>query len=123
MGLQHPDPQFKSGWRLSQASELNSGAFIFEGDILNLSELSDNFLIKLRNDNTFSTDDYEKIKSVLINNVAEWKLKGSVPVKNVVDIVFLIDQLAGGSRFFDDETALKVEDACLEIEDIINNLI
>ena len=46
-----------------------------------------------------------------------------MPIEYVVDIVSLIDQLAGGSRFFDDETTLEVEDACLEIEDIINNLI
>lgn len=83
----------------------------------------DNFLLKLRMDNTFSTDDYEKVKSVLINNVAVWKSKGSVPVRDVVDIVFLVDQLAGGSRFFDEETTIKVEDACIEIEDIINGLI
>lgn len=38
---------------------------------MDFSEMLDNFLLKLRMDNTFSTDDYEKIKSVLINNVAE----------------------------------------------------
>ena len=92
-------------------------------DILNFSETAGDFLVKLRMDSTFSTDDYEKIKSFLSDKVYEWKKAGSVPVEYVVDIVFLIDQLAGGSRFFDDETALKVEDACLEIEDIINNLI
>ena len=90
---------------------------------MKLSKLTDNFLIKLRTENTFSTADYEKVKSALINNVAEWKSAGSVPVKDVLDIVFLIDQLAGGSRFFDEETTIKVEDACLEIENIIENLI
>ena len=59
----------------------------------------------------------------MIDKVAEWKSAGSVPVKDVLDIVFLIDQLAGGSRFFDEETTIKVEDACLEIEDVIENLI
>lgn len=34
----------------------------------------------------------------------------------------LIDQLAGGSRFFSEETAIRVEDACMEIEEIINCL-
>ena len=90
---------------------------------MELSKLTDNFLIKLRTENTFSTADYEKLKSVLIDKVAEWKSAGSVPVKDVLDIVFLIDQLAGGSRFFDEETTIKVEDACLEIEGIIENLI
>ncbi len=90
---------------------------------MNFSETVENFLIKLRMDNKFSTDDYQKVKSFLLSKVYEWKKSGSVPIEYVVEIVFLIDQLAGGSRFFDDETALKVEDACLEIEDIINNLI
>ena len=90
---------------------------------MNFSETVENFLVQLRMDSTFNTDNYAKIKSLLLDKVYEWKTTGSVPVEYVVEIVFLIDQLAGGSRFFDDETALKVEDACLEIEDIINNLI
>ncbi len=90
---------------------------------MDLSRYVENFLLKLRMDDIFSTDDYEKIKSFLLNKVYEWKTVGSVPVEYVIEIVFLIDQLAGGSRFFDDETIIKVEDACIEIEDIINNLI
>lgn len=90
---------------------------------MNFSETVENFLVQLRMDNTFNTDNYAKIKSFLLDKVYEWKTAGSVPVEYVVEIVFLIDQLAGGSRFFDEETAIKVEDACLEIEDIINNLI
>ena len=89
---------------------------------MDFSKLTDDFLIKLRMENTFSTDNYEKVKSALIHNVAEWKSDGSVPVKDVVDIVFLIDQLAGGSRFFDEETTIKVEDACIEIVEIMNSL-
>lgn len=90
---------------------------------MNFSETVENFLVQLRMDNTFNTDNYAKIKSFLLDKVYEWKTTGSVPIEYVVEIVFLIDQLAGGSRFFDEETAIKVEDACLEIEDIINNLI
>ena len=37
-------------------------------------------------------------------------------------LMSLIDQLAGGSRFFDEQTAVKVEAACSEIEEIINRL-
>lgn len=89
---------------------------------MNFSETVENFLVQLRMDSTFNTDNYAKIKSLLLDKVYEWKTTGSVPVEYVVEIVFLIDQLAGGSRFFDEETAIKVEDACLEIEDIINIL-
>ena len=90
---------------------------------MDLSGLTEKFLIKLRTENFFDTADYEELKSALINHVAEWKAIGSVPVRDVVEIVFLIDQLAGGSRFFDEETTIKVEDACIEIEEIINGLI
>lgn len=90
---------------------------------MDFSETLNNFLITLRNENTFSNDDYQKIKSYLIRNVVVWKSRGSVPAERVVEIVFLVDQLAGGSRFFDEETSIKVENACIEIEDIINNLI
>lgn len=90
---------------------------------MNFSKTVENFLIKLRMDDAFSNEDYEKIKFFLSNKILEWKTAGIVPIEYVVDIVSLIDQLAGGSRFFDDETTLEVEDACLEIEDIINNLI
>ena len=34
----------------------------------------------------------------------------------------LVEQLVGGSRFFDEETAIKVEDASIEIMEIINEL-
>lgn len=79
--------------------------------------------VKLRCENFFDSENYEQIKSVLIDNVKVWKKNGNVPCDDVVAIIGLIDQLAGGSRFFDEETAIKVEDACLEIEDIINDLI
>ena len=81
------------------------------------------FLVKLRCNNEFNIDDYEKIKALLKLKISEWKENGSVPAGEVVAIMGLVDQLAGGSRFFDDETTIKVEDACIEIEDIINNLI
>ena len=41
---------------------------------------------------------------------------------DVMALMSLIDQLAGGSRFFDEQTAVKVEAACSEIEEIINRL-
>lgn len=89
---------------------------------MDFMETLDDFLIKLRMDDTFDMDDYAKIKSFLTDSIPEWKSNGSIPVRYVPAIVFLIDQLAGGSRFFDEETALKVEDACIELEEIIMNL-
>ena len=37
-------------------------------------------------------------------------------------IISLIDQLAGGSRFFDEVTSIKVEDACMELQEIFGKL-
>lgn len=103
--------------------------FLLKRGDLKLSDLSDlindenGFLIKLRCENTFNTAEYHKIKNALISNSAEWKKSRKIPVEDVVAIMSIIDQLAGSSRFFDEDTAIKVEDACIEIEDIINDLI
>lgn len=35
----------------------------------------------------------------------------------------LMKMLAGGSRFYDEKTAVKVEDACIEIQEIITDLL
>jgi len=80
-------------------------------------------VVKLRCENYFDSNKYEKLKSVLIDNVKAWKKNGSVPNDDVAALIGLIDQLAGGSRFFDEETAIKVENACIEIENIIADLI
>lgn len=41
---------------------------------------------------------------------------------DVEALISLDDQLAGGSRFFNKETEIRVEDACMEIEEIISCL-
>ena len=47
----------------------------------------------------------------------------SVSVDDFVAIISLTEQLAGGSRILDEDTAIKVEDACIDIIDFINNLL
>ena len=81
------------------------------------------FVEKLRCENKFDEEDYNKIKERLKIKVIEWKKTGCVPNDEVVAIMSLVDQLVGGSRFFDEKTAIKVEDASLEIQDIIEDLI
>ncbi len=92
-------------------------------DLSNLINDENGFLVKLRCESKFDMDDYNKIKNSLISNSIEWKKSGCVPVEDVVVIMSVIEQLVGGSHFFDEETALKVEDACIEIVEIINDLI
>lgn len=97
-----------------------------DGHLQKISDLindKNEFLVKLRCENFFDSEEYETIKRVLVDNVKIWKKDGNVPIDDVVAIMELINQLAGGSRFFDEETAIKIEDACIEIEAIITELI
>lgn len=89
----------------------------------NLINEENGFLVKLRCENKFDEDDYNKIKNELILSAVEWKKINSVSVDDFVAIISLTEQLAGGSRFLDEDTAIKVEDACIDIIDIINDLL
>ena len=73
------------------------------------------FLVKLRNENCFDEDIYNAIQDTIISDSSIWRMTGSVPLEDVVALAYLIDQLAGGSRFLDEYTADQVEDANLEI--------
>ncbi len=88
-------------------------------DLINSDE---GFLVKLRCENIFDEIDYLKIKNQIIIEVSRWKTQGYVLNCDVKALITLIDQLAGGSRFFDEKTSIRVEDACIEIEELITCL-
>ena len=73
------------------------------------------FLVKLRNENYFDADMFKTIKDTIVSDSSIWRMTGSVPLEDVVALAYLIDQLAGGSRFLDEYTAVQVENANLEI--------
>lgn len=79
-------------------------------------------LIELRCYNTFNEQIFADITDYLNEHLSEWKANGSIPVADAVSIFNLIDELAGGNRFLSEEAALRVEDAALEIQDIISEL-
>jgi hypothetical protein len=91
-----------------------------------MSKLYDNIIdynglmIKLRMDNEFDENEYEKIKNALIEIIPEWKRTGKVDVEDLSGLLDLIRFLAGGSRFWSEEVALRAEDAELELTDIIH---
>lgn len=93
-----------------------------------MSKLSDlinaenGFLVKLRCENTFDEAIYLEIKNQIIIKIPVWKTQGFVLNCDVEALITLIDQLAGESRFYDEKTATRVEDACIEIEEFINRL-
>ena len=45
-----------------------------------------------------------------------------MPVSDAVAVFNLIDALSGGSRFWSEEVELQVEDAVLEIQEMIGSL-
>lgn len=87
-----------------------------------LINAEDSFLVKLRCENTFDEAKYLEIRNQILIDMPEWKTQGFILNCDVEALINLIDHLAGGSRFFNEETAIRVEDACMEIEEIINCL-
>lgn len=81
----------------------------------------DGFMVKLRMDSRFDLKDYDDIKSALKDVISGWKSDGKVSTEDFVAFLDLIQCLAGGSRFWSDETALMAEDAELELMEIIHD--
>lgn len=79
-------------------------------------------LLELRCKNTFNEQIFANITDYLNEHIPEWKANGSIPIFDAVFIFNLIDDLSGGNRFLSEEAALRVEDAALEIQDMIATL-
>ncbi len=79
-------------------------------------------LVELRCHNAFDEQIFTDITNYLNERLPEWKESGFMPVADAVSIFNLIDELSGGSRFWSEEVELRVEDAALEIQDIISTL-
>lgn len=80
------------------------------------------FLVSLRCDNTFDEQIYTDIKGYLISHSSKWKRNKNIPLEDAVALFDLIDQLSGGSTFWNEEVKNRVEDAVLEIQDIIHSI-
>lgn len=79
-------------------------------------------LVELRCNSTFNEQIFTDVTDYLNKHLSEWKANGSIPVADAVALFNLIDELAGGSKFLNEETALRIEDAALEIQEIISEL-
>lgn len=82
----------------------------------------DGFIVTLRCDNKFDEAKYADIKNKLCVLVSVWKEEHQISKKAMLAIVELIECLVGGSRFLSEEESLRVEDASIEVKDIINDL-
>lgn len=80
------------------------------------------FVIELRCDNHFNEEKYSDIKNMLCILVLEWKRQQTISKKAMMAIIELLDCLVGGSRFLNEDEAIRVENASIEIKDIINEL-
>lgn len=87
-----------------------------------LINAEDSFLVRLRCENTFDEVKYLDIKNQILNDTAKWETQEFVLNCDVEALIGLIDQLARGSDFYDEETAIRVEDTCMEIKEIISCL-
>jgi hypothetical protein len=88
----------------------------------NLVQEEDGFLVKLRCKNEFDEKMYSEIKEITEKLVEEWKKQESIPKKGFLILIELIEFLSRGSNFLSEKDAIRVEDAELEIKDIINDL-
>jgi len=79
-------------------------------------------LVELRCNSFFNEQIFADIKNYFNEHLSEWQTSGFIPVADAVAIFNLIDELSGGSRFWSEEVALRVEDAALEIQEIISML-
>lgn len=83
---------------------------------------NDGLILALRCDNRFDEEKYVEIKNILKILVSDWKEKKEISKKAFLAIVELMECLVGGSRFLSEDEAIRVEDAGIEIKDIINAL-
>ena len=79
-------------------------------------------LVELRCHNSFNEKIYMDITNYLNQRLSEWKRTGFIPVADAVAVFNLIDELSGGSQFWSEEVELRVEDAVLEIQEMISSL-
>ena len=73
------------------------------------------FLMELRCNNLFHEQLFGEIKEYLHKKETAWKAAGAIPIPDAVAIFNLIDQLAGGNRFWSEETERQAEDALFEL--------
>lgn len=82
----------------------------------------DGFLVKLRCKNEYDEIKYSKIKQTMKNLVNQWKKMDSIPKKDFLTIIEFVEFLSRNSNFLSKEDCIKIEDASIEIKDIINEL-
>lgn len=81
-----------------------------------------NFLTEIRTDNRFNNELWEQILSNVNCSIKLWKDSGAVPKDIVPYFLDLVSFLSGGSRFVDEDTLIKMEEADIRIREIFYDL-
>ena len=71
----------------------------------------------IHTDGRFDDETWARICRNIAALTNEWKESGAVPSSLVPFLTDLASQLAGGSRYVDDETAEKIEDASIYLSE------
>ena len=80
-----------------------------------------NFLVKLRNENTFDDILYNEIYNNLEKLTEIWKKQDCIPKRLFLSCVYLTDFLSGGSRFLSEQTVKKWEMPVLLYRSFLSN--
>ncbi len=79
-------------------------------------------LVELRCNNAFHEPLFAGITRYLDAHIPEWQANGAIPVADASALFNLIDEFAGGSRFWNEAVRRRVEDAAQEIQDLLSTL-
>lgn len=109
---------------MNEGGELSS--LNIDNEIVNkLYELiigEDGFLVRLRCENQFPNDMYMRIIDIIKTLVNIWSHQEEIPRKGFIAICYLMAELSGGNRFLSESDSLKVEDAYIEVMEILTAL-
>ena len=80
------------------------------------------FLVALRSENRFPVELYQGIIRRIRMLAGQWRERGAVPVGDFLAICYLAAETAGGNRFLPEAEAERLEDANLELFEILDQL-
>ena len=91
-------------------------------ELCELIQGEEGLLVEIRMDLIFNEKKYQRIVELLNQLIGEWRKVDTIPKKAMIAIVDLMIDLVGNNRFLSEEESLKVEDASIEIYDMLMTL-
>ncbi len=80
------------------------------------------FVVEVRCNYQFNEEKYQRIVELLNILIVEWHSTDSIPKKAMLALIELMICLVGKNRFVSKEESIKLEDASIEINCILNSL-